>query len=137
MSSQSINAIVLIATVFLTIASMWRLFTKSGEAGWKSLIPIYGAVVLLRMVGRPWWWMLLLLVPVVNLYPAVMLCFDLAKAFVIGMFEGVECLHEVIESAGHIFRVLHRRFEFRRCIQGSSSHGIILAVRGWRHRADA
>ena len=81
MSSSTIYAIVLIAAAFLTLAAMWRLFAKAGEAGWKSIVPVYGAVVLLRLVGRPWWWLLLLLVPVVNLIPSVMLCFDLAKAF--------------------------------------------------------
>ena len=81
MSSSTVYAIVMIAVVFLTVASMWRLFAKAGEAGWKSIVPIYGAVVLLRLVGRPWWWLLMLLVPVVNLIFSVMLCFDLAKAF--------------------------------------------------------
>jgi hypothetical protein len=81
MSSSTILAIALVATVLLTIASMWRLFAKAGEAGWKSIVPIYGALVLLRLVGRPWWWLLLLCVPLVNLIPSVMLCFDLAKAF--------------------------------------------------------
>lgn len=115
MSSQSIYAIVLIATVFLTIASMWRLFTKAGEAGWKSLIPIYGAVVLLRMVGRPWWWMLLLLVPVVNLYPAVMLCFDLAKAFGKGPEAGIGIL-----LLGPIF-VMWLAFGDAQYVRGSQS----------------
>jgi hypothetical protein len=81
MSSSTIYSIVLFAMVFVTLAAMWRLFAKAGEPGWKCIVPIYGAVVMLRLVGRPWWWLLLMLVPVVNLYPAVMVCFDLAKAF--------------------------------------------------------
>lgn len=81
MSSSTIFPIVLIATLFLTLVSMWRLFSKADEAGWKSLVPIWNGVVLLRLVGRPWWWLLLLCVPLVNLIPSVMLCFDLAKAF--------------------------------------------------------
>jgi hypothetical protein len=81
MSSSNIYAIAMIATVLLGLAAMWRLFTKAGEPGWKCLVPFYGAIVMLRIVGRPWWWMLLMLVPVVNLIPGVMLCFDLAKAF--------------------------------------------------------
>ena len=32
----------------LTIASMWKLFLKLGEAGWKSIIPIYNLVILFK-----------------------------------------------------------------------------------------
>ena len=89
---STIYAIVLIATVFLTIASMWRLFAKAGEPGWKCIVPIYGAVVLLRLVGRPWWWLVLMLVPVVNLIPSIMLCFDIAKAYGKGAGTGLGVL---------------------------------------------
>jgi len=67
--------------VALMVASSWAIFSKAGEAGWKSLIPIYGAVVMLRIVGRPWWWVLLLAVPLVNIVPAIMVCMDLARVF--------------------------------------------------------
>ena len=92
MSSPQIYTIVMIATVFLVIASMWRLFAKAGEAGWKSVVPVYGAVVLLRLVGRPWWWLLLLLVPLVNIIPGIMVCFDLARAFGKGAGAGLGIL---------------------------------------------
>ena len=81
MSSSTIYAVVIVAMVFLVIASMWRLFAKAGEAGWKSIVPVYGAVVLLRLVGRPWWWLLLMCIPLVNIIPGIMVCFDLAKAY--------------------------------------------------------
>ena len=29
----------------LQIIANWNIFTKSGEAGWKSLIPIYGVIM--------------------------------------------------------------------------------------------
>jgi hypothetical protein len=80
-SSSMIYPIVLFAVVFLSLAAMWRLFAKAGEPGWKCIVPIYGAVVFLRIVGRPWWWLLLMFVPVVNLYTSIMVCFDLAKVF--------------------------------------------------------
>ena len=67
--------------VLFMVASMWRIFTKAGEAGWKCLMPLYGAVVLQRILGRPGWWVLLLLIPVVNIIPAIIECFDLAKVF--------------------------------------------------------
>ena len=34
---------------------MWKIFSKSGEAGWKSLIPIYNCVILFKISGlSPW-----------------------------------------------------------------------------------
>jgi len=85
-------AIAMFALVLLGIAAMWRLFSKAGEPGWKCIVPIYGAIVMLKIVGRPWWWLVLLLVPVVNLIPSVMLCFDLAKAFGKGAGAGLGIL---------------------------------------------
>ena len=69
-----------VAVLFM-IATMWRLFSKAGESGWKSLIPIYSAIVFQRILGRPGWWVLLMMVPVVNLAIAIIECFDLARVF--------------------------------------------------------
>lgn len=71
----------LLGLALLTIVSFWRIYSKAGEAGWKCLIPIYGAVVLQRILGRPGWWVLLLLVPVVNLVISLVECADLARVF--------------------------------------------------------
>ena len=38
----------LVVEVFLIIA-YWKMFTKAGEAGWKSIIPIYHAYVLFKI----------------------------------------------------------------------------------------
>ncbi len=37
------------------IIAMWRLFTKAGQPGWASLIPIYNTIVLLQIAGRSAW----------------------------------------------------------------------------------
>lgn len=39
----------------LTIIAMWRIFTKAGEKGWKSIIPIYSSFILFRIAGRNFW----------------------------------------------------------------------------------
>ena len=81
MDTERIAAGATMAFVVLMWAAVWKIFTKAGHAGWKSLIPIYGAVVFLRIVGRPGWWFLLLCIPIVNLFPALALCIDLARVF--------------------------------------------------------
>lgn len=37
----------------LTIVAGWMVFTKAGEAGWKSIIPIYGDYVLYKICWDP------------------------------------------------------------------------------------
>jgi hypothetical protein len=63
------------------IIAYWAIFTKAGQPGWASLIPIYNVYVLLKIVGRPWWWLLLLLIPFINFIVGIMLAIDLAKSF--------------------------------------------------------
>lgn len=57
-----------LGVIFLMIASMWKIFEKAGEKGWKAIIPIYNLVVLLQIVGKPdWWALLMLLMPITHL----------------------------------------------------------------------
>lgn len=67
--------------ILISIISMWKIFTKAGKPGWASIVPIYNTVVMLEIIGRPIWWILLLLIPFVNIVIAIMMLFDLAKAF--------------------------------------------------------
>lgn len=63
----AIYAMMLIFTVLLIVAQ-WRLFSKAGEKGWKSLIPIYNMVTLYKIIGlSPW----LLLVYLASVIPVV------------------------------------------------------------------
>lgn len=55
-----------LAILAFIIISMWKIFTKAGEEGWKSIIPIYNLYVLLKIVGKPGWWLLLFCIPFVN-----------------------------------------------------------------------
>jgi hypothetical protein len=70
-----------VAIIVVEIAGLWCVFTKAGEAGWKSIIPIWNIIVLLRIVGRPLWWIILLLIPLVNIVISLILSLNLAKSF--------------------------------------------------------
>lgn len=50
-------AIIIFALIIavLSIIAMWRIFTKAGEKGWKSLIPIYNVYILFKIAGRNFW----------------------------------------------------------------------------------
>ena len=46
--------------VVLLMVASWRIFTKAGEAGWKSIIPVYNAYVMLKICGmKNWFWAVL------------------------------------------------------------------------------
>lgn len=40
-----------IVLLILQIIANWKIFTKAGEKGWKSIIPIYNAVILFKISG--------------------------------------------------------------------------------------
>jgi len=70
-----------LGAMILMIAACWKIFTKAGQPGWASIIPIYNWYILCKIVGRPGWWVILLLIPFVNFIVGIILCIDLAKSF--------------------------------------------------------
>jgi signal peptidase I len=55
------------------ILGTWRLYKKAGRQAWEAAIPVYNALILMKIINRPWWWVILLFVPIVNLimFPVV------------------------------------------------------------------
>lgn len=44
-----------LAILIIQIIACWKLFTKAGEQGWKSIIPIYNVITLFKISGlSPW-----------------------------------------------------------------------------------
>lgn len=76
-----IMMLIWLAVIIALIASMWKIFTKAGQPGWAALVPIYNAVVLLQIVGRPIWWLILFMIPLVNLGVSIVLALDVAKSY--------------------------------------------------------
>ena len=79
--SGGLGGLIGLIIAIVIIAALWRIFTKAGQPGWAVIIPIYNALVMLRIAGRPWWWLLLYLIPLVNIVVAIIVCIDLAKSF--------------------------------------------------------
>jgi len=80
-NTGNITLLIYLAILILIIASFWKVFTKAGQPGWASIIPIYNIIVMLQIVGRPWWWLLLMLIPIVGLVIAIIVSIDMAKSF--------------------------------------------------------
>ena len=76
--------IIVLAVVVLSIAGLWMMFQKAGEAGWKAIIPIWNTLIILKIVGRAWWWIILLIIPFLGLVIWIIVCNDLSKSYARG-----------------------------------------------------
>lgn len=70
-----------IALSLAVIIGIWKVFTKAGKPGWAILIPIYNAIVMLEIAGRPIWWIILLFIPFVNVVISIIIALDIANKF--------------------------------------------------------
>lgn len=77
-----------VITLFISILIMaffifvyWIIFTKAGEEGWKSLIPIYNIYILYKITWGNGLIFLLLLVPFVNFIVGILTINKLSKCF--------------------------------------------------------
>ena len=94
----STYSMILVAFYVLIVVAQWKIFTKAGQEGWESLIPIYNVVVLYKIIGlSPWLLLLYLLsgVPVIGWIISVALsivsmvklgkAFNQSTAFIFGL----------------------------------------------------
>ncbi|SHJ40213.1 signal peptidase I [Pseudozobellia thermophila] len=45
----------------------YKLYVKAGRKAWEAAIPVYNAIVLMKIINRPTWWTVLLFIPIINL----------------------------------------------------------------------
>jgi hypothetical protein len=72
---------VYLAILVFAIATSWIIYKKAGFEGWECLIPIYGTIIRLRIVGKPWWWLFLFLIPIVNIVYLIWATNMMSKSF--------------------------------------------------------
>lgn len=71
----------LLIVYVLLIIAQWKMFTKAGEKGWKSLIPFYNFFVYCKIIDGNGWKFLLLIIPIVDIVYMIILNVRTAKAF--------------------------------------------------------
>ena len=69
-----------IIAVLMVIAA-WKLFTKAGEAGWKSLIPVYNLYLLFKISMGNGWFFILLFIPIARYVALILFAINMAKCF--------------------------------------------------------
>ncbi|MEN8890018.1 MAG: DUF5684 domain-containing protein, partial [Wenyingzhuangia sp.] len=65
----------------LHFSATWKLYQKAGRKSWEALIPVYNAVVLMKIINRPKWWVILLFIPVINLLIFPVIWVEIARSF--------------------------------------------------------
>ncbi|MCF0124907.1 MAG: signal peptidase I [Clostridia bacterium] len=86
-----VTLFIMVITLFICVLSIvanWKIFTKAGEKGWKSLIPIYSSIVMFKIAGiSPLWILgyLFTFIPVVgtciSIGITIYFMYNLAKVF--------------------------------------------------------
>ena len=79
----------------------WKLYKAAGEAPWKALVPVYNAIVLLKIIHRPKWWVLLLFLPVINLMIFMVFWIDTVKHF--GKSKTIDSVLAVVTLGFYIY----------------------------------
>ncbi len=104
-----IAACALVFWIFQIIA-YWKMFTKAGEPGWKSIIPFYNQYVMYKLTWKTSWFWISLIVAVVygvftslnQNFPDVMLYAVLLLVFaIIILVLTIISYHKISKSYGH------------------------------------
>ncbi len=59
----------------------WKLYIKAGRKSWEAIIPIYNAIILMKIINRPAWWVILLFIPIINLLMFPVIWIETIRSF--------------------------------------------------------
>src|SRR6476620_3554779 len=59
----------------------WRMYEAANRKRWEAAVPVYNAIVLMKIINRPTWWTILLFVPIVNLIMFPVVWVEILRSF--------------------------------------------------------
>ena len=59
----------------------WKLYIKANRKAWEAFVPVYNAIILMKIINRPWWYTILLFLPIVNLIMFPVVWVETARSF--------------------------------------------------------
>ncbi len=59
----------------------WKLYIKAGRQAWEAAVPVYNAIILMKIINRPTWWTVLLFIPVINLIMFPVIWIETLRSF--------------------------------------------------------
>ncbi|MEE4256874.1 MAG: signal peptidase I [Bacteroidales bacterium] len=73
--------IILIITLILATAGLWKIFEKAGYAGWKAVVPFLNFYIWLKIIKKPIWWYIFILTPFINVFVILLMVVEILKCF--------------------------------------------------------
>ncbi len=59
----------------------WKLYIAANRKAWEAFVPVYNAIVLMKIINRPTWWTLLLFIPIINLFMFPIIWIETLRTF--------------------------------------------------------
>lgn len=81
----------------------WKMYESAGRKRWQAAIPIYNAIVLMKIIGRPTWWTILLFIPVINLIMFPVIWVETLRSF--GRRSTIDTLLVILTFGFYLFYI--------------------------------
>lgn len=81
LGALAVYYVIALAIGIITIIAYWKLFTKAGKPGWAAIVPFYNLYCMYDIAMGNGWLFLLMFVPCANFIVAIIMNFQLAKAY--------------------------------------------------------
>lgn len=82
-------------------AGTWKLYVKAGRKSWEAIVPVYNAIVLLKILKRPTWWVILLFIPIINLLMFPVIWVETVRSF--GKYKTLDSVLAVLTLGFYIY----------------------------------
>lgn len=82
-------------------AGTWKLYVKAGRKPWEAIVPVYNAIVLLKILKRPTWWVILLFIPIINLLMFPVIWVETVRSF--GKYKTIDSVLAVLTLGFYIY----------------------------------
>jgi signal peptidase I len=81
----------------------WKLYKIAGYHPWQALVPVYNAVILMKIINRPTWWVFFLFVPIINLIMIPVIWVESIRSF--GKNSAIDTLLVLITLGFYLYYV--------------------------------
>ena len=81
----------------------WKLYEAAGRKRWEAAIPVYNAIILMKIIGRPTWWTILLFIPIINLIIFPVIWIETLRSF--GKRSGLDTFLGIITLGFYIYYI--------------------------------
>src|SRR5574344_1532706 len=78
---MSLYGIIVLITIVLCFAGLWKIFEKAGFKGWLSIIPFVNIWYWTKVINKKYWWFIYCLIPFINIFVIMLMVIEIMKCF--------------------------------------------------------